>query len=282
MIAVFVVLVAVLMAAPVVHGRDLRAKAEMPTLVVVHSDNTPPLSFKGMNFTPKGLVLDFWKAWSVQTGIGVTVVQTDWPNSLRMMREGTADVHGGLYYTESRDAFLDFSIPILKQKATLFVRADLDITDISDLRGRYVGVLEQGYSQSWLREHYPELKRKPYKNSRHMVEGARAGEVDGLLTEYATLVYQLGSTGQSRDFVPLQSLYEETLKAAVAQGRADLLELVDQGIRDMGEEQRRKIYERWIIPDDALPGWLWPAAGAGLIALIIGLAAVFSGGLRRE
>jgi|GEM_PF-5528368 len=275
-----VVLVAALAAAPDAGARDRRARAEAPTLVVVHSDNTPPLSFKGINSTPKGLVFDFWKAWSAQTGIHVTFVQTDWPTSLKMMREGTADVHGGLYYTRDRDAYLDFTIPLFRQVGTLFVRASLPIKAISDLRGRYVAVLEQGYSETWLREHHPELKRRPYKTSRQMVEAARAGEVDALLTEYATLVYQLGTTGQYKDFVSLEDMYEVPIKVAVAQGRSDLLAVVERGIRDMGEARCRKIYERWIIPDDALPGWLWPAAGVGLIALVIGLAAFFSGGRR--
>ena len=197
-----------------------------------------------------------------------------------MIRDGRADVHGGMYFTSARDEYLDFTVPLFSQDASLFVRASLGIKDIDGLADRYVAVLEKGYSESWLKEHYPELKRRPYKNSRLMVEGALAGEVDALLTEYTTIVYQLGATGHYSDFVPLTMTYARETRGAVAQGRSDLLEVVDRGIRDMGAEGRQKVLDRWIIPEDRLPSWLWPALGVGTLALFVGLGSVLAGGRR--
>ena len=234
----------------------------------------------GLDGAPKGLVVDFWEAWSATTGIEITLVQATWAETLKMMREGTADIHGGLYFTEDRDGFLDYSTPFFSQKATLFVRASLGIDDVKKLKGCCVAVLDQGYSHYWLARNHPEMICMPYKTSRDMIEAALSGEVEALLAEYTTLVYQLGATGQYKNFIPLAAMYERSMMGAVAHGRPDLLKVVNQGIRKMGEEGREKVFERWIIPENSLPGWLWPAAGVGLVALIASLAAVVTSGYR--
>ena len=271
---------------PLLAGVPASAEEAAPfngkPLVVVHSDNTPPLSFKGLDGSPKGVVVDFWNAWSAATGIDVSIVQANWPDTLQMMRDGTADVHGGLYFTDERDAFLDFSSPIFTQAVTLFVRSSLGIKTVAELGEREVAVLEQGYSAFWLARSHPELKQKPYKTSRAMVEAALACEVDAVLTEYTTLVYQLSATGQCSNFVPLAEMYERPVMGAVSQGRGDLLAIVEQGIRAVGTKKRQKLFERWIIREEGLPGWIWPAVGVGALALFVGLASVFAGGRRPE
>lgn len=254
---------------------------EGPPLIVVHSDNTPPLSFKGVNGAPKGFVIDFWNAWSVKTGIPITFVQTDWPGTLRMIREGKADIHGGLYFSDERDVFLDYTSPYFSQRATLFVRASLNIEDMSQLGDRAVAVLEQGYSEYWLRTKYPDLRRKPYVTSREMVQAALDGEVDALLTEYTTLIYQLGSTGYRDAFVPLATLYERSLHGAVAENNDNLLGILEEGIQAMSPEGREKIFSRWIVSEESLPAWVWPSVGIGMCALIIGVIAMSLAGRRR-
>lgn len=273
-------LAAIFLVATEAFTADRRADRKRSALVVVHSEDTPPLSFNGLDGAPKGVLFDFWTAWSATTGIPIRFVQTSWPDSLQMMRDGRADVHAGMYFTQERDEYLDFTVPLFSQEATLFVRASLGITDVAGLRGRTVAVLEKGFSESWLRKHHPELKRRPYKNSRQMVEGAMADEVDALLTEYTTMVYQLGATDQYKDFVPLATLYEREIRGATAQGKKALVGFLNRGIHDMGEEGRTKVLERWVVPEDRLPSWLWPALGVGALALLVSLGAVLAEGRR--
>ncbi len=272
--ALLVVLIVSLAGASVAHGRDRKARGDEASLVVVHSCSTPPFSFMGMDATPKGVVCDFWRAWAARVGVDVAFVQADWPTSLEMMRDGRADIHGGLFYLEERDRYLDYAQPLFPQKATLFVRASQSVRTVSELEARYVGVLDEGYSEYWLSRRYPQLRLRAYPTSLAMVQAALAGEVDALLTEQTTLVTQLGAVGKLDEFVPLVDMYERSIRGAVAEGRTDLLALLERGIRDMGAEERRKIFERWIIVEEAFPDWLLPAAVAGGVSLVIGLAAV--------
>ena len=62
---------------------------------MVHSNSTPPLSYVGLNGDPEGLVVDYWKAWSSASGNAITFVQAEWPETLEMVRDGRADIHGG-------------------------------------------------------------------------------------------------------------------------------------------------------------------------------------------
>jgi len=241
-------------------------------LIVVHSNNTPPLSFVGLNNEPKGFVVDYWRTWSNKNGIPIKFVQTDWPGTLRMMRDGEADIHGGLYFNEERDEFLDYADSYFDQEAALFVRNSIGIKDISELGDRPVAVLDQGYSEFYLKEKYPELILKPYKTSKHMVAAAIAGEVDALLTESATLVYQFGTNAKINEFSPIGILYERPLRAAVAQGNTDLLRLVEKGMANLSTRDREHVFNRWIVVE-AYPGWLLPTIilGGVVVAALLWL-----------
>ncbi len=258
---------------------EARDWADKP-LVVVHSDNTPPLSSMGLNKEPKGLVIDYWRAWSAKNGIPVTFVLTDWPGTLQMIRDGKADVHGGLYFNEERDEFLDFASPFFEMEAALFVRKGLGIQYVAGLGNRPVGVLEKGFSEFYLRKNYPELNLLPFKTSRHMAQAAVGGDVDALLTEYTTLIHQLGAVAKVDDFIPLKTLYAHSLRPAVAAGNEELLNIIEEGEAKLSSRDFERIFSRWTVAKPLFNSWVLPAVGLG--ALFTGVLACLFFNLKRR
>lgn len=236
-------------------------------LVVVHSDNTPPLSFVGYNGEPKGLVIDYWRAWSLTTGIPIKIVQVSWPETLEMVRDGRADIHGGLYYSDERGRFLDFSDPFFTLEAAIYVRKSLDIRTMNQLGDLVVAVLNQGYSEYYLKRHHPEVNIRVYDSSNLMAEAAMTGEVHALLTEKTTLVHQLGSQGMLDEFVALDTLYRRDIRGAVAAGNQALLKRIREGEIKLSSRDRDKIFSQWVVLGSSTSGWLVVALVAGFIAL---------------
>ena len=241
--------------------------AEREPLVVVHSANTPPLSSVGLNGEPKGLVIDYWQAWSEKTGIPVRIVQVSWPDSIAMVRDGRADIHGGLYFSEERDRYLDFSDPYFAMEAAIFVRKTLGIDSMDQLGNLEVAVLNQGYSEYYLKQHHPNLRGRGYDSSELLAAAAISGEVDAMLTEKTTFIHQLGAQGKISEFKPLETLYRRELRAAVAKGNHELLQTIRNGESLFTERDRDKIFSQWVILASATSGWLVIALVGGFLVL---------------
>ena len=225
-------------------------------LVVVHSSRTPPLSYVGFNGEQKGLVVEYWRMWSRQNHIPIKIVLTDWAETLRMVRDGDADIHGGLYMTAERQQFFDFAPSYFDLNAAVFVRKGLGLDSMDDLGSREVGVLEKGYSEYYLEKNYPQVARRVYPNASTMVADGIAGKIDAMLCECPTITYLLGMQGKLQEFQMLEPLYTRPIQPAVAKGNAELLALVEKGMATIPEAECERVFSRWTIPHSSSGVWL--------------------------
>lgn len=233
---------------------DSRAK-EKP-LIVVHSGNTPPLSFVGLNGEMKGMVVEYWQLWSKRNDIPIKIVFADWPETLRMIRDGEADIHGGMYFSEGREKNFDFARAYFKLDAAIFVRKELGIESMDDIGTHPVGVLQKGYSEQFLMREYPELQRKSYASASHMMEAAISGDIDVMLCECATMTYLLGQRGENNNFIMLEPLYSRPVQPVVAKGNTALIDLVEKGMDNIPAKESERVFRRWTIPASTYGTWL--------------------------
>lgn len=240
-------------------------------LVVVHSRNMPPLSFIGAYGEPKGLIVDYWELWSKVNDVPVKMVLTDWPETLRMVRDGEADVHGGMFYTKERAREFDFEEPFIDMDSAVAVRKGLPVRSIADLKDVPLGVLADGYASQYLKDAYPGIPQKPYKGTAQVVRAALRGEVDALLTERVTLVHLLGEAGKLDEFRMLDVAYKHGIRPVVAKGNRRMFELVKKGMEDIPGRALERTYGRWTIPAPSVPSWLIALASLALLILVGGV-----------
>ena len=257
----------ILFCAGAAHAQD---QGEMEPLVIVHSSRTPPLSYLGVNGESKGLLVEYWRMWSSLNDIPVKIVLTDWAETLRMVRDGEADIHGGLYLNAERQKQFDFASSYFDLSAAVFVRTGAGIGSMKELGDREVGVLKRGYSDYYLEKYYPRLKRKTYPNAASMVADAVAGNLDAMLSECPTITYLLGAQGRLREFDMLEPLYTRSILPAVAKGRTDLLSLVEKGMKRIPDKEWERVFSRWTIPNSSLGAWL-KVILASVVILVFGL-----------
>ena len=251
-------------------------------LVVVHSTQTPPMAYIGFNGEQKGMIVDYWHLWSRVNHVPVKLVLVDWAESLRMVREGRADVHGGLFFSEDRAQFLDFAPPYFELDAALAVRASLAVHSIAELGDHAVGVLASGYSNSFVRANYPGLNRREYSTMAALAQGAVSGEVDAMIIERVTLVHLLGEMGRLNEFRMPEVLYTQPLRPAVAKGNTEVLALVEQGMRAIPAKDLDRVFRRWTIPVVSGPSWLLGLLGMGVAVAAGILGLVLLQGRRRR
>ena len=78
--------------------------------VIANSSSFHPYSFLGENGNPQGLLIDYWKEIEKQTGTPVEFILTDWAEGLDNVKTAKADIHAGLFYTDERDEYLNYTI----------------------------------------------------------------------------------------------------------------------------------------------------------------------------
>ena len=87
---------------------------------IVYNSGLPPLKFTDKQQKANGLLIDIWKLWSKKTNTKISFIEASWDDTLKMVKNGKADIHAGLYYTKERDKYLDYSTQALFENKNYF------------------------------------------------------------------------------------------------------------------------------------------------------------------
>lgn len=236
-------------------------------VTVVNPTESSPMSFIGHDNEPKGYIIDLWRKWSNKTGIPVTFRMEIWTETLKLMKNGECDIHGGLFIAEERDTYLDFSEPYFKVESSLLILKEFD-TEQEYIYANYtIGVLSEGYAEIFLKENHPETKLKAYPTIAEVTKGLAEGEIQGLAGDHPIMGYEAGKRGLAKKLVVKEMLYEKEMRGAVAEGNTVLLDIINQGLSEIDTSEREMLKERWFIPEVSPMNWAWD--GLMIISILI-------------
>ncbi|TVR49097.1 MAG: PAS domain S-box protein [Puniceicoccaceae bacterium] len=268
--------------ADVPHKTD--AEPAQPTLVISQDHQWPPFAFLDRQGRPQGVLVDLWRELGERMGRPVEFLLVDWPDSITQVREGMADVHGGLIRSPERQAFFAFSEPVLPLQTFLFVAADKPVAGLQDVAATVVGVVAGSYELEFMRSHHPEFKLREYPNNDLLVAAASRGEIRAFVADYPVGMFFLDRYASPADFRALQSLYARPLHAGVRVADTDLLAAIDDALASLCEDDLLRLTNRWMRSEtiEVLPPWLLPAVMAASITIVIVLLAGYNLLLRRQ
>lgn len=239
-------------------------------IVVSQDSDMAPMSFVGEDGLPKGFIIDLWKKWSAETGIPVSFHLVDWAESLVAVKDGKADVHGGLFYTEARDVFLDYTTPFFPSTGGVYIKKGRGIREIAQLDGRDVGVIESSFFDNYMKLHYPNMVPIRFKTTQELAENAIRGDIAAFVGDYPTIMFQIGGMGKVDEFEVLDFSGTQYFRAAVAEGNEKLLKVIEQGLELVDQSERDSIFQRWVIgqPKEA-SSWMIPTILVSVGILIL-------------
>ena len=253
----------------------LGALAEAPPgpapLVISQDHAWPPLAYRDRQGEPQGLLVDLWRRLGEELGRPVEFRLADWPQSIEQLRDGRAMVHGGLFPSPERSAFLDFSRPLLPMEAVVFVATETGATALDDPGIGPVGVIAGSYEREFLQGRYADLPLRDYPNNDALVTAAVAGEVRAFAADYPVGRYLLDRHATPDAFHVIEVLYAQQLVAAVPKGEAALLAEIDRAIAALPPEELARIIHRWTHTEtvEVAPRWLLPLVAATVLGLLL-------------
>jgi PAS domain S-box-containing protein len=243
-------------------------------LVVVSDDSYPPYLFRTEAGQLQGIIVDKWALWSGKTGVPVSVEGMEWIKAQENVRNGSADVIDALVYNESRAKAYEFSPPYADVDARVFFNQSITgINDVASMRGFAIGAKEGSACGVWLEERGIKTLHW-FPTSAAVVEAARTREVPLFCMDLPVAQYFIFKRSLTDEFRQTEPLYVARFHWAVARGRTELRDFIQQGFARVSADELRDIETRWTgapmrPPFDARYAYY---AAAVLAALLAGAA----------
>ncbi len=215
-------------------------------LVVTLDDNYPPYVFRDAEGTLKGILPDEWALWEKKTGVKVDLQAMDWGKSQLFMREGKADVIDTVFKTSERVQLYDFTPPYARIEVPIYAHESLGgIADVASLKGFAVGVKAGDAVIGHLTQRGIDTL-KEYPSYEAIIQAAKNEEIKVFSVDQPAAVYFMYKYGIEREFRQSFVLYTGEFHRAVRKNRADLLNLVQNGFRQITRAEYRAIERKWL------------------------------------
>ena len=200
-----------------------------------------------------GLIIDMWRLWSERTGIAVDFKAATWEETLRMVGDGRADAHAGLFFNEERAKFLEYGTSLTETDTQFFVHKDLPgIEKVEDLTAYKVGVLSGDYVEGFLKKKLPPENIVGFESYEAIMEALREGRLQVFAADTPTGVFHLQKAGLGYVFEAPASkpLYTQKWFVAATKGNTELIKIINAGMALVTKRERREIERRWASISD--------------------------------
>ena len=220
--------------------------AAATSLTIAHYKDYKPYAYVDQNGRSQGMLVDIWRLWADKNQADLKFLPARLSRCLELVKNGKADIVIGLFRSEERAAFLDFSAPLIHNVDTsLYVKESLNVEAVEALGGIPVGVIKADFAEGFIQQRYPVLKLRTFPGSREIIETAVAGRLTAFVLDFQNATYLLSQRNALTTFKPVARLYTQTLRAGVRKGDVQLVNLINQGLKEISRAERENIYARY-------------------------------------
>jgi PAS domain S-box-containing protein len=218
------------------------------TLVIALRNDLPPLSFLNVDGEPVGFFVDMWKLWAEKTGRKIEIRLAVWNDTMEMLKNGTADIHGALYCSEERAQWMAFSHPVYEfSQCVFFLKNQECIESIIELKGKKIGVTGGTAQEQELRKNYPDIEIIPFNTIEDMIHAVREGKIRAFVSTPASVLVILAKLGLAGEFESTnETLFARKLHAGILKEHTELLALVNKGFDAISHKELAEIEARWV------------------------------------
>jgi polar amino acid transport system substrate-binding protein len=222
-------------------------------LIIACERNYPPFTQLGVNGRASGLLIDLWRLWSKKTGNQVEFLMTDWPDTLKALKNGTADIHSGLYHTAERSLWIHFSRPIYENDSAFFYVPKFGgVQTVQQLTGQKVGALRDSFQSEYVGINYPEMDLIEFDSYPALLEAAARGLIKAFMDERLPMKDRMLHQYEQGQFkmVPEPRISNQ-MHAGTLSENAKLITAINAGLSRITPREWQDLEKRWIIdPED--------------------------------
>ena len=222
-------------------------------LKIVYSTGVAPFQFEDAASRPAGLLPDLWRLWAHKSGSKIEFVRAESVvESIQLLKDSQVDLHAGLFRTPERDKFLDYSESLFVLNDYIFTHPSVHpIKSLEKTAGFIVGIQKGGYTEQLVRAKVPGNRIAVYDRFQDLLRAALEGEIRVFVATELRLFYYLKENFLTNIFEhnrehPIDS---RAYYAATKKGSPALMDLVNEGLKAIGSEERKQLEDKWIARD---------------------------------
>jgi len=195
------------------------------------------------NYT--GFDIDLMEAIAEKMGRKAEFQDTSFETIFRDVAQGKFEaVISAATITEEREKAVDFSNPYYLSEQAVLVKEGSDIKSLEALEGNTVAAQQGTTGLELAKEELGGSEIRPYPEGPDAVNALKAGTVEGVIIDAPVAQNAVEKSGgvEIAEKVPT----EETYGIAVAQGDTELLDEINQALKEVEQDGTYdKIYEKW-------------------------------------
>ncbi|MGD9994547.1 MAG: transporter substrate-binding domain-containing protein [Salinivirgaceae bacterium] len=208
-----------------------------------------PFSFTDSTGKSAGLDIDVLEAISVSSGIKLSYELNRWDSALAHIQSGKTDIIVGIIFSEEREEFLDFTIPIHTEYYSIFIRKNLPFKDLASLYDYRLVVLDKDISID--RYLIPMGLFKDYVVATSLPEALsiiEKGLADYVLAPNLLGLNEIETNNYKNIEIKGPSIIPSIYCMAVRKGNTELLSILNKGILELHKNGKlTKIQEKWKV-----------------------------------
>jgi polar amino acid transport system substrate-binding protein len=192
-----------------------------------------------------GFDIELMEAIAEKMGRTVEFQDTSFETIFRDVGQGKFDaVISAATITPEREKAVDFSNPYYLSEQAVLVKEGSEIKSLEDLAGKTVGVQQGTTGQELAKEKANASEVRPYPEGPDAINALKAGTVEAVIIDTPVAQNAVEKSGgiEIAENVPT----EEDYGIAVGQGETELLEEINNGLKEVEENGTyAKIYKKW-------------------------------------
>ena len=150
-----------------------------PDVRIAAINDWPPFEMGDTAAEYQGISAEVVRRAATRVGLNVIPVIAPWPDHIEALKAGTIDFAPGMFVTEERKGYLNFTKPWLEVYDVVITRGDTDnITSVDDLEDKVVAVEDGFYTHEILKTDYPKSKLLPVANTLEALKAVLIGKAD--------------------------------------------------------------------------------------------------------
>jgi len=217
-------------------------------IIVAAGESSGPFYFLDEEGKPDGWMIDLWELWSKKTGIEVEFRMDTFGNSLKLVRDGEADVHAGCFYSKMRDKFMDYVLPLANVQTHFFYSTNNHgLKSLQDLRGFTIGVIKGDYALEVLERELPGASLAIFDSNKDMFDAVEQRDIKVFVKDTLIGLKTLNGRGLMDKFsyIPDQPLYSKPFLATVREGQSELANVILSGMKQITPDEKAEIEKLW-------------------------------------
>lgn len=207
------------------------------------------MPYEGMDANGKhqGISADFLDLISKKTGLEMELVPTNnWAESLEKAKAKKCDILPLLNDTPEREAFLNFTSPVLKSYYVLVGRSDEGfVADLSDIADKKIGTVKGYAIEELIKKDYPNIHLITVDNMEEGLRDVSAGKLDYFIETLNSASLKIQRLGLANLKIVGKTPYADVNHIGVRNDDPVLRNILDKALRSISPQERDRIIQKW-------------------------------------